>query len=392
MKDYYEILEIGRNASAIEIRAAYKRQAMLYHPDRNSGDKEAEEKFKLINEAYHILSDPLKKFRYDNGQNPDHEQVLTEAYWREVKKRKYYEFRKAQQYSYRIDKEYFKVQALAFLVFIVLSGICFAMIHSVNYFIDQKQQERWRANSLQLKKAYALFHDEKYDQAFSMIKGLKKEEPLDYRFNFAHDSLLAELRQRAKMEFNQQQFEKAIYYYNILSKEENPVRLETLQMIASCQFYLGQYDQSLQTMKQLLNQQPWNLDLIYRIAIINLEKVDNKKEALHYLSMGKKLFKKNLSEVYGAAFEVVMDPDDVPDVYYSIFIARAKTNLALGDHYEAITDCNWAVSLRKNQPEPYRLRAIGKANVNQRRGACEDLEKASTLGLDVRSERSLYCR
>ena len=65
MNDYYEILEIGRNASAIEIRAAYKRQAMLYHPDRNSGDKEAEEKFKLINEAYHILSDPLKKFRYD---------------------------------------------------------------------------------------------------------------------------------------------------------------------------------------------------------------------------------------------------------------------------------------------------------------------------------------
>lgn len=392
MNDYYEILEIGRNASAIEIRAAYKRQAMLYHPDRNSGDKEAEEKFKLINEAYHILSDPLKKFRYDNGQNPDHEQVLTEAYWREVKKRKYYEFRKAQQSSYRIDKEYFKVQALAFLVFIVLSGICFALIHSVNYFIDQKQQERWRANSLQLKKAYALFHDEKYDQAFNMIKGLKKEEPLDYRFNFAHDSLLAELRQRANKEFNQQQFRNAVYYYTILSEEENPVRLETLQMIASCQYYLGEYDQSLQAMKQLLNQQPWNLDLIYRIALINLEKVDNKKEALHYLSMGKKLFKKNLSEVYGTAFEVVMDPHDVPDVYFSMFVARARTNLALGDYREAITDCNWAISLRTHEPEPYRLRAIAKVNAKQRGSACEDLQKASSLGLDVRSEQSLHCR
>lgn len=365
---------------------------MLYHPDRNSGDKEAEEKFKLINEAYHILSDPLKKYRYDNGQNPDHEQVLTEAYWREIKKRKYYEFRRAQQPTYRIDKEYFKVQALAFLVFIVLSGICFAMIHSVNYYIDQKQAERWRANSLQLKKVYALFHDEKFDQAFEMIKGLSKNEPLDYRFSFAHDSLLSELRQRANAEFNQKQFEKAIYYYSMLSKEENPVRMETLQMVASCQYYLGQYEQSLQALKQLLNQQPWNLDLIYRIATIDLEKLDNKNEALHYLSMGKKLFKKNLSDVYGAAFEVVMDPDDVPDVYYAIFIARAKTNISLGNFRDAITDCNWAISLRKRESEPYLLRATAKGSINQNIGACEDLHKASSLGLDVRKEQSLYCQ
>lgn len=364
---------------------------MLYHPDRNAGDKEAEEKFKQINEAYHVLSDPQKKFLVDSGFNPNQSQLLSDAYWRELNKRRYYQFRKAQQFTYRIDREYFKVQALAFLVFIVLSGICFAMIHSVNYYIDQKQAEHRRENSLRLKKVYALFSAAEFEEAFTMIEGLKKTEPLEFRFNFAHDSLIAELREVANLKYRQQRFDSAVYFYTILSQQENPVRLETLQMIASCKFYLGEYTESLHALKQLLNQQPWNLEIIYRIAIIDLEKVDNKAEALYYLSMGKKLFKKNLSEVYGSAFEVVMDPNDVPEIYFAIFLKRAQTNIALGNYREAITDCNWAVALRKDEAEPYRLRATAKIAVKLFSRACEDLLIAARLGLDVEAQQSQYC-
>ena len=63
--DYYEILEISRNASGDEIKKAFRRLALKYHPDRNSGDKEAELKFKQINEAYQVLSDEQKRSIYD---------------------------------------------------------------------------------------------------------------------------------------------------------------------------------------------------------------------------------------------------------------------------------------------------------------------------------------
>jgi DnaJ-class molecular chaperone len=63
--NYYEILGIDVSASSAQIRAAYKRLAMEYHPDRNQGNTQAEEVFKLVNEAYHTLSDSLKKSRYD---------------------------------------------------------------------------------------------------------------------------------------------------------------------------------------------------------------------------------------------------------------------------------------------------------------------------------------
>lgn len=64
-RDFYEILGIDRSASEADIKKAYRKLALKYHPDKNPGDKEAEEKFKEAAEAYEVLSDPNKKARYD---------------------------------------------------------------------------------------------------------------------------------------------------------------------------------------------------------------------------------------------------------------------------------------------------------------------------------------
>src|ERR1044072_1810698 len=64
-RDYYEVLGVKRNATEDEIRGAFRKLARKYHPDMNPGDKAAEEKFKEINEANEVLSDPEKRKKYD---------------------------------------------------------------------------------------------------------------------------------------------------------------------------------------------------------------------------------------------------------------------------------------------------------------------------------------
>ncbi|MDO4719474.1 MAG: molecular chaperone DnaJ [Peptostreptococcaceae bacterium] len=64
-RDYYEVLGVAKDATEQELKKAYRKMAMKYHPDKNQGDKESEEKFKEVNEAYEVLSDPEKRKTYD---------------------------------------------------------------------------------------------------------------------------------------------------------------------------------------------------------------------------------------------------------------------------------------------------------------------------------------
>jgi len=83
-KDYYKILGVSKDASPEDIKKAFRKLAIKYHPDKNKGDKKAEEKFKDINEAYAVLSDPEKKKQYDTfGSSEFHKHFSQEDIFRD---------------------------------------------------------------------------------------------------------------------------------------------------------------------------------------------------------------------------------------------------------------------------------------------------------------------
>jgi tetratricopeptide (TPR) repeat protein len=392
MQDFYEALGVSRTASQTQIKVAFKKMAMRYHPDRNPGNKEAEETFKFLNEAYHTLSDPLKRSRYDSRFHIITEE-LNEAYWQEIKRKRYQQWKRAHDSQYRLDKNYFKIQGLAFLVFLLIAGFCFAVINTAHYYVRQQQMEKWRENSMQLKQVNGLFGEGKFHDAFTMIRTMEEKDPLDFRFGFVRDSLVSALRKKADGEYKQKDFRSAVSHYLVLKSYEHPVRYETLEHMSMCQYYLGNYKEALEALKHLHNQLPGDLALVYKIGIINLEKLDNPHEALQYFSMGKKLFKENLSRVYGNAFQIVMNPSDVPDIYFEIFKGRAQANMKVGNYNEAVKDCNWAVFLRPDESEGYYLRAVANISTRDYPAVCNDVSKARQLGSEQTASISRrYCR
>jgi curved DNA-binding protein CbpA len=393
MRDFYEVLGISRSAQSAEIKTAYKRLAKLYHPDRNPGNKEAEEMFKHINEAYHTLIDARKKTQYDLRLHGIIIPYQPESAWQEeIRMNRYYRWQRAQENRYRFDKNYFKIQGLAFLMFLVIGGFSFGIIHTAHYYVRKQYLERLQTNSEMLQQVHALYGEEKFTDAFRMIHNLEEEDPLDFRFGFTRDSLIEMLRARAEEQFRAKDFGKAAEFYKILKEHEHPVRLETLENMSMCEYYLGNYEGALQALKHLHNQEPYNLTLIYQIGVINMEKLDNPEEALQYLTLGKKLFKQNLSNVYGNAFQIVMNPNDAPDIYYYIFMARAEVNLKLKRYEDAVTDCNWAIFLRRDFAEPYYFRALASVKARDFHNVCDDLLKTQQLGFDkAKPLQKKYC-
>ncbi len=354
MATYYHILGLDHSADAHQIKSAFKQLAMKYHPDRNPNDPAAEEKFKRINEAYHTLSDALKKSRYDEklGIGISAKQI-EDIYRRRYSYQPRYQKPPTESY-YRVDKNYFKIQGLAFLTFFIISGFCFGVVHAIYFFVDKSREKEFLANKMLLTEVYSLFNTGKVAPALDKLQALDKEKPFQHQFRIAFDSLRGVIRKQADEYFLNGDYQKSIASYKTLNQYEIP-QTQTIERIATAEFYLGNFDEALRSLKHLHNQNPNDLKLTYQIGEINLLQLQNHKEAMHYFTLGKIQLKKNLVSVYGEAYEVVMNPKDVPDLYYFIFESSAKANLALGEYEEARKDCEWATYLRPEKEEPLAL-------------------------------------
>jgi tetratricopeptide (TPR) repeat protein len=212
-------------------------------------------------------------------------------------------------------------------------------------------------------------------------------------FRNAHDSLIHEIGSMAEQNFASRNFERALYYYQYFKKYQDHGQTETLEKIAVCQYNTAMYPEALQSLKQLHSEKPWSLELIYDIVKLNLNHLNNTTEAMFYLNLGEKTFRDNMEKIYGEAFMVMMDPKDIPDLYYEIFIAKAQLELKLKDYKEAEPDLELAIYLRPARFEGYQVRAELNIEQQRYRSACTDLRKAKELGAtDISALQSKYCQ
>lgn len=234
MADYYQILGVDKKASNQEIKSAFKKLALQHHPDRNPGNPLAEEKFKLINEAYQVLSHADEKSLYDlklNGQYIPHVPV-------------YPPYRSQQEYTYKQEQsrpqyaaptytkeQIRKVYAVGVAFFVVL----FIFSYFLNNFMNKKTAKIHYANAIRYteeNKLYlavseinqALYFDEEYAQAYQKRGELQLLAGQSHRYAYAD-------------------FNKAIQY-------AQPATPEMYFFRGLCLYRMGKYAQAIEDCKQ----------------------------------------------------------------------------------------------------------------------------------------------
>ncbi|HMP99085.1 MAG TPA: DnaJ domain-containing protein [Cyclobacteriaceae bacterium] len=397
--NYYEVLGVSPQATTAEIKSAFKKLALQYHPDRNPDNSEAEENFKIINEAYHVLSNPELKFRYDQQlyrQSHLYEEQIKRRYRDAAHGRYYDEIRRPKNIyerfgrfgwqeeayagrGYKIDKEYFKVQAYTILIFFAIAGTVMSLIRLAEYWKEQEKLKIKAANERILVQADSLFHLMQYEAALSLMENLIQKNPMEIDYLRAEANMLDGIRKLAEWEFDKEEYRKAADKYILLLGYEKAQGSETWMRISECHYALGNYEQAINALKQMAKRDPDDLRIPLRIAQIYTYDLRQDSIALVYFDECKNSFIKRMENSFGKAFELVIRPKGLPFMYYEVFEGRAKANMKMQNFEEAYKDCRWAIYLQPEAAEMYYLRAVCRLATGKNYNLCDDLNKAVEL-------------
>ncbi|MDH5399429.1 MAG: DnaJ domain-containing protein [Cyclobacteriaceae bacterium] len=403
MKDYYAILHVSKVASYEEIRKSYKKLAVTFHPDKNPGNSFAEEQFKLINEAYQVLSDEGKRNTYDfmvyhkaadkyhqkkpTGDTPVNSQ-------RSSAKKNPYQNRPPQpkRSYYIIDKEYYRVQKIILIIFFTMLGMAYLLNLGKHYVIELREKAELEAIRMSLDSVYGEFEATNYSLSLNILSALLDRNILNRDIYQTKDSLVFELRKKAVTSFREENYDQSATLLGIVVNYELPMEESTLQMLSESYIKSGKNEKAVQLLKALLREKPDNMELMIRLSKILFEEQGNVAEASFHLDRVKDLYRQLQIRIYGKAFELVMVPETTPEIYYELFYLRAQVNMSLNDFEEAYTDCNWAIFLRPERPDAYLWRIESGIQTGMLSRVCNDLKRAQELDQEVdRTVVKRYC-
>lgn len=401
MKDYYSILRIKKEASFETIKRSYKRLAVQYHPDKNPGNFHAEEEFKLINEAYQILRDPLKRAKYDllikysyqsysipNYSKSEPAPYSSPAYKKPESGRPKY----AKGPGYKIDKEYYRIQKIILGIFLILVSMSYALFIINEYRKDMKDQHEKEMVTMAIDSTFTDFNNSIYDRALARIIRLETTHIDRTPFTIIRDSLISSLKERAYLSFSSRDFQQSILLLETVKKYERYLTISTLEKLSEAYLLSNQKEKAIEVFLELLEKDPENIDVHLHIASIYNNKLELPTKAIEYLDRAKGIFVDAQKSQYGEAYNLIMSTKNIPPEYIRMFKMRAEINYLLNNFKLSYADSSWIVFLSPEDITGYQFRILSGIKINRTYNICSDVANLTSLGYSVDSSIALkYC-
>jgi curved DNA-binding protein CbpA len=382
MESLYDILEVSPDATDREIKAAYKRLALKYHPDKNSGDSHAEEKFKSINNAYQILSDPSRKTQYDyNRKNPYFYQNSTytyshnNAYSDNTKNTKSWTYTKE-------DREKDEALAIKWMIgFFIAVIIVSSMIYGWQYFQEKRENEEAISRKMEIiEKVKQKYSENAFRESLKELRVIKAEIPNDDDIDNLYDEVIEQLKKSAEESFNQKNYLKSLDYYTTLKEYEKFPNVLNIFQIAYCHRYLNNYDISINYLELILSESPNDLRSHIDLANIYFENLNNLDKANYHYDKAIQIIISHYKELYGDAYAVMLNIDVIPDIHYEAFTGKSSLRIKRKEYNNSLKESSWAIYIRPENPKAYLLKAEALFELNKVSEAIAQLKIAKKLG------------
>ncbi len=395
MSNYYDLLGIPKTATVQEIKSAYKKNALKFHPDRNATNSDesklAEERFKLINEAYQVLSDPYKKMMYDNQL--EFEEVKRQQYYKQYTSTGNYgsDSSNSQSEGYNQNTQYQQQQGTGYTyrrretkkekqptfvfgkteIYIVLG---FALMTVFAYFLMNFMNSY--SYDMYIEEAKVAIDAEDFARANRALEDAKSQKEKDAEINYLLGKIEAEYKKDYvdAIEF----FDKAIAY----STEDEPeVRAKYYKTKGDTYLLMNEYYQSIEEYKKAVSLSGYDQIAIMNIADLYLEKLKDYNKASLYFD------------------EIIDNEPDLVEPYIGKAVAKlqAKDYQAMGELLDKAIKINpknaylWYYKGFYFWEKPNQNAEEGKAK--DKENACESWKIAVSYGSqESHKPLSNYCK
>lgn len=357
--DYYQILGVDRSASEKDIKLAYRKLAKKYHPDKNLGNKEAEDKFKQITEAYNVLSNASHKAIYEFSDNSPNQPWVNTFTFEDHLNNSQNSKNKSGTFSYyKSDtsrKSSKKTKILAgstiFIVVLILGLIGYTMVnYSSRYYygvgIEHYNEKKYSAALDNLESSLTLFGTNN-TAAFLLIGKILTHQYHDYN--------------------------RAIYYIDkgLAIAGNNNIKAELYYLKGKClknqkKFRSAYVNYKLAAVMDL------RLDSLYHdLAELNCFVFKNYEDAIKY-------------------FNTLMN---INPSFSDGYLGRAFSYQKIGEHQKAVTDLKHYIKDDTNNGTAFYLKGISEVALNHPKTACSDFQKAVNLNIKGASQlMSRHCK
>lgn len=380
MINYYSILEVPESATQSEIKAAFKRLAVCFHPDKHSGNPEMEERFKEVNQAYQVLSNPYEKARYDlqmqYGQSTSY-YAPPQPPPRPPRPKNYRPRYKEPEINW---KENWIATGYAFAFTFIMAAIVMTGITIKNY-IDEKNLEELLTKRRNLfEEAQGKYRVGQVDDAMITLNSLGNFMEQEQDMETYKEKLLESFIYEAEHHYNRGIYEDAIYYYELIENyaPRNPLPLK--EHLAMSYRKAGQPDRCLKVIKELLIVNYRKMELYLLMAEIERDDLNDIEDARRYFEVASDLAIERYKAIYGEAYPLMITARSLPDAHYHLYTGLADIYLQTKAYDRAVKATKWNINVWPDSVQNYVIAAKGYAMTNRSRQACEKLTEARSLG------------